>query len=133
MKLILPKNVKRIITRLNEAGFLAYAVGGCVRDSILNRKPKDWDITTNALPAEVKSIFKKTIDTGIKHGTVTVMLDGEGYEVTTFRIDGKYEDGRHPENVSFTRNFADDLLRRDFTINAMAYNDEEGIVDLFDG
>lgn len=133
MKITMPEKVKFIIEQLNNAGFEAYAVGGCVRDSILGRAPKDWDVTTSANPEEVKAIFRRTIDTGIEHGTVTVMLDKEGFEVTTYRIDGKYEDNRHPSEVTFARNLQDDLLRRDFTINAMAYNDTEGIVDLFGG
>ena len=101
MYIKLPENVKSIIEVLYSNGYEAYAVGGCVRDSVLGKKPKDWDITTSAFPQEVKSLFKKTIDTGIKHGTVTVMIKGEGYEVTTYRIDGVYKDGRHPENVTF--------------------------------
>ena len=133
MKIKLPNPVQFIIGTLEEAGFEAYAVGGCVRDSLLNRTPDDWDITTNALPDEVKSLFPRTIDTGIQHGTVTVMVQGEGFEVTTYRIDGEYEDGRHPKEVSFTRNLEEDLKRRDFTINAMAYNDRAGIVDIFHG
>lgn len=133
VKIEMPDKVKFVIRLLAEAGFEAYAVGGCIRDSILGRIPKDWDITTNASPEEVKRIFKRTIDTGIEHGTVTVMLDREGFEVTTYRIDGKYEDNRHPSSVVFTRNLKDDLLRRDFTINAMAYNEKEGLVDLFGG
>ena len=100
----------------------AYAVGGCVRDSVLGRIPQDWDITTSAMPQETKTLFDKTFDTGIEHGTITVLLDHEGYEVTTYRIDGKYEDNRHPKEVTFTRSLKEDLLRRDFTINAMAYN-----------
>ena len=116
-----------------ENGYEAYAVGGCVRDSILGRTPGDWDITTSALPMQVKALFRRTIDTGIQHGTVTVMLGKNGYEVTTYRIDGKYEDSRHPKSVEFTSNLVEDLKRRDFTINAMAYNDEHGIVDAFDG
>lgn len=128
-----PDSVKFIITKLKENGYDAYAVGGCVRDSILGREPKDWDITTDAKPLEVKKIFKKTIDTGIQHGTVTVMIDHVGYEVTTYRIDGEYEDSRHPKEVVFTSNLKKDLERRDFTINAMAYNDYSGIVDEFDG
>ena len=116
-----------------ENGYEAYAVGGCVRDSILGRTPGDWDITTSALPMQVKALFRRTIDTGIQHGTVTVMLGKNGYEVTTYRIDGKYEDSRHPKSVEFTSNLVEDLKRRDFTINAMAYNDEHGIVDVFDG
>ena len=133
MKILLPEKVNFIISVLEKAGYEAYAVGGCVRDSLLGRAPKDWDITTNALPEEVKGLFRRTLDTGLQHGTVTVMLDGEGFEVTTYRIDGKYEDGRHPDSVSFTRELSEDLLRRDFTINAMAYNETKGIVDIFDG
>lgn len=133
MKMILPKNVSYIINKLEEAGYEAYAVGGCVRDTMLNRIPEDWDITTSAKPLEIKKIFKKTIDTGIQHGTVTVMLDHVGYEVTTYRIDGEYEDSRHPKSVEFTSNLKLDLERRDFTINAMAYNDTSGLVDEFDG
>lgn len=129
----LPKDVKHIIGVLMENGYEAYAVGGCVRDSILGREPGDWDITTSALPMQVKELFRRTVDTGIQHGTVTVMLGRNGYEVTTYRIDGKYEDSRHPESVEFTPKLEEDLKRRDFTINAMAYNDEHGIVDIFDG
>lgn len=129
----LPEKVKQIINTITEAGFEAYAVGGCVRDSILGREPDDWDITTSAKPEQVKALFRRTIDTGIQHGTVTVMLDKEGFEVTTYRIDGKYEDSRHPKEVTFTPNLQEDLKRRDFTINAMAYNEQTGIVDLFGG
>lgn len=133
MKMKLPENVNRIIHRLQKEGYDAYAVGGCVRDTLLGRRPKDWDITTSARPEAVKSLFSHTIDTGIQHGTVTVMLDHVGYEVTTYRIDGEYEDSRHPKEVIFTRNLVEDLKRRDFTINAMAYNDESGLVDVFEG
>ena len=133
MHIDLPQNVNFIIDRLYEHGFEAYAVGGCVRDSLLGRKPQDWDITTSAKPDQVKTIFNHTIDTGIQHGTVTVMLDHVGYEVTTYRIDGEYEDARHPKEVTFTSNLKLDLERRDFTINAMAYNHKSGIVDEFDG
>ncbi len=133
MKMILPKNVSYIISKLEQAGFEAYAVGGCVRDTLLDRKPQDWDITTSAKPLQIKELFKKTIDTGIQHGTVTVMLDHVGYEVTTYRIDGEYEDNRHPKKVEFTDNLKLDLERRDFTINAMAYNDNRGLVDEFWG
>jgi tRNA nucleotidyltransferase (CCA-adding enzyme) len=129
----MPPAAARIITRLQEAGHEAYIVGGCVRDCILGREPGDWDITTSALPHEVKTLFRRTIDTGIQHGTVTVMKDHIGYEVTTYRIDGEYEDARHPKEVSFTSNLVEDLKRRDFTINAMAYNDRAGLVDEFDG
>lgn len=128
-----PKNVKLIIDMLEKNGYEAYAVGGCVRDAVIGREPNDWDITTSALPGDVKRIFRKTIDTGIKHGTITVMMEKNGYEITTYRIDGEYEDGRHPKNVEFTSNLIEDLKRRDFTINAMAYNDRNGIVDEFDG
>lgn len=160
--MILPENVKYIIGKLNAAGFEAYSVGGCVRDSLIGRIPGDWDITTSALPAEIKNVFRHTVDTGIEHGTVTVLIypdtlqkegfvsgdreqpgtaaaekrpDGkpETYEVTTYRIDGAYKDGRHPEQVTFTSSLREDLRRRDFTINAMAYNDGTGLVDLFDG
>ncbi len=133
MKIVLPENVKNIIEELNKAGYEAYAVGGCVRDSILGRIPNDWDITTNAKPLDVKSIFRRTVDTGLKHGTVTVLIGKEPYEVTTYRIDGEYEDSRHPKEVSFTSDLKEDLLRRDFTINAMAYNDTDGLVDIFGG
>ena len=129
----LPEDVKIIINTLNQHGYEAYAVGGCVRDSVLGREPGDWDITTSAMPEDTKLIFPKTFDTGIEHGTVTVLINGTGYEVTTYRIDGKYEDSRHPSEVVFTRNLREDLLRRDFTINAMAYNEQNGLVDIFGG
>lgn len=131
--IILPEAVAYMIHTIEAAGYEAYAVGGCVRDSVLGRIPNDWDITTSALPSEIKTIFRHTIDTGIQHGTVTVIIDHTGYEVTTYRIDGVYEDSRHPKEVSFTSNLVEDLRRRDFTINAMAYNDREGIIDVFDG
>ena len=133
MQIQLPQKVKYIISQLEAAGFEAYAVGGCVRDSLLGREPDDWDVTTSAKPLQVKEVFRHTIDTGIQHGTVTVMLDHEGFEVTTYRIDGEYEDSRHPKEVIFTANLVEDLKRRDFTINAMAYNDRSGIVDAFGG
>jgi tRNA nucleotidyltransferase (CCA-adding enzyme) len=133
MKIQLPQKVDYIINQLMKYGFEAYAVGGCVRDSILGKEPEDWDITTSAKPEEVKKIFRRTIDTGILHGTVTVMLEKEGYEVTTYRIDGEYEDNRHPKEVAFTANLTEDLKRRDFTINAMAYNVQDGLVDIFGG
>lgn len=133
MRIELPENVKRIISKIEEYGYEAYAVGGCVRDSILGRVPNDWDITTSAEPKVIKGMFKKTFDTGIKHGTVSVLIGKDIYEVTTFRIDGEYEDSRHPKEVTFTRNLKEDLLRRDFTINAMAYNDRVGLVDLYGG
>ena len=129
----LPKNVKKIISVLENAGYEAYAVGGCVRDAILGRIPQDWDVTTSATPEQVKSHFSHTVDTGIAHGTVTVLLGGTGYEVTTYRIDGSYEDCRHPKEVTFTKSLSEDLKRRDFTINAMAYNEKEGLADPFGG
>ena len=126
----IPEKAKYIIETIQSAGFEAYVVGGCVRDSILGRCPEDWDITTSARPEQVKALFRRTIDTGIQHGTVTVMLDKEGFEVTTYRVDGKYEDSRHPREVTFTPNLEEDLKRRDFTINAMAYNETEGLIDI---
>lgn len=129
----LPANVTKIIETIEYNGYDAYAVGGCVRDTLLGKTPDDWDITTSALPSQIKQFFRKTIDTGIVHGTVTVMLDHTGYEVTTYRIDGEYEDGRHPKSVEFASRLTDDLMRRDFTINAMAYNNKIGLVDEFDG
>ncbi len=133
LKIEIPEKAKYIIKTIMDAGFEAYVVGGCVRDSILGRKPEDWDITTSAKPEQVKALFRRTIDTGIQHGTVTVMLESEGFEVTTYRIDGKYEDSRHPKEVIFTPSLEEDLKRRDFTINAMAYNDNVGLVDIFGG
>lgn len=131
----MPKPVSAAIDMLESAGFEAYIVGGCVRDAILHRNPSDWDITTNAVPSETEQVFKgyRVIETGIKHGTVTVIVDNMSLEITTYRTDGEYIDNRHPENVSFTRNLADDLCRRDFTVNAMAYNDKTGFVDKFGG
>ena len=129
----LPNAVQYIIDTIEQAGFEAYAVGGCVRDSILGRTPDDWDITTSAKPEDIKRIFRHTVDTGIQHGTVTVLIKKECYEVTTYRIDGEYEDSRHPKEVSFTSLLSEDLKRRDFTINAMAYNEARGLVDLFGG
>lgn len=133
MKIQLPEKVKFIIDTITAAGYEAYAVGGCIRDSILGREPNDWDITTSAKPEQVKALFRRTIDTGIAHGTVTIMLEKEGFEVTTYRIDGEYEDSRHPKEVTFTSNLIEDLKRRDFTINAFAYNETTGLVDAFEG
>lgn len=133
MHIKLPEKVKYIISRLEKNGYEAYAVGGCVRDSILDRVPEDWDITTSAKPEEVKKLFQATIDTGLQHGTVTVVIEKEGYEVTTFRLDGDYSDGRHPDRVAFTSSLTEDLKRRDFTINAMAYSENTGLIDRFDG
>lgn len=135
MTMDMPKNVDTAINLLQSAGFEAYAVGGCVRDSLLGKTPNDWDITTSAKPEDMKSVFAEfhCIDTGIKHGTVTVVIDGEPLEITTFRLDGEYEDNRHPKSVTFTSNLGADLGRRDFTVNAMAYSKMTGTVDLFGG
>lgn len=133
MKIELPKKVQMIIQNLQLHGYEAYAVGGCVRDSILARRPEDWDITTSAKPEEIKKLFRRTVDTGIEHGTVTVLIGKDSFEVTTYRIDGVYEDSRHPKEVIFTNQLEEDLRRRDFTINAMAYNDEVRLVDAFGG
>lgn len=133
MKIELPKKVQMIIQNLQLHGYEAYAVGGCVRDSILARRPEDWDITTSAKPEEIKKLFRRTVDTGIEHGTVTVLIGKDSFEVTTYRIDGVYEDSRHPKEVIFTNQLEEDLRRRDFTINAMAYNDEVRLVDVFGG
>lgn len=132
-KIALPEKVNEIILTLQGHGYDAYAVGGCVRDSLLGRKPEDWDITTSAKPEQVKALFSRTFDTGIQHGTITVLLGKEGFEVTTYRIDGEYEDSRHPKKVTFTACLQEDLLRRDFTINAMAYNNSKGLIDVFGG
>lgn len=137
VKIDIPKYPKLILDTLHKNGYEAYIVGGCVRDALLGVIPSDYDITTNATPFEIKKCFKRTIDTGIKHGTVTVVFYEDNkpftYEVTTYRIDGEYEDSRHPKEVSFVTNLKLDLLRRDFTVNAMAYNEEEGLVDEFGG
>ena len=133
LKIRIPEQVNTILEKLHESGHEAYVVGGCVRDALLGREPNDWDITTSALPHMVKEIFPRTIDTGLKHGTVTVLIGREAYEVTTYRVDGVYEDGRHPKQVTFTPSLSEDLRRRDFTINAMAYDPDSGLVDLFGG
>lgn len=132
--LTLPKNVSYIISSLENAGFEAYAVGGAVRDGIMGIPQNDWDVTTNALPDEVKAVFtkNKVVETGIKHGTVTVLVDGEPFEITTYRVESQYSDHRHPDFVDFSRNLKDDLLRRDFTMNSIAYS-SSGLVDLFGG
>ena len=134
-EMILPKNVLYIISKLNSEGYRADVVGGCVRDHILGKEPGDYDITTSATPDEMKSVFSdlRTVETGIKHGTLTVVIDSVPYEVTTYRLDGEYTDNRHPDKVSFTRHLADDLSRRDFTVNAMCYNPMDGFTDLFSG
>lgn len=133
MVINMPAGAEEIINCINKAGFEAFIVGGCVRDCLLGRMPNDWDITTSAKPEQVKALFRRTIDTGIQHGTVTILIGDEQYEVTTYRIDGDYSDGRHPDDVTYTSLLSDDLRRRDFTINAMAYHPSTGLVDLFGG
>lgn len=134
-KIDMPPNANVIIHALQDAGYKAYIVGGCVRDSVINRFPHDWDICTSARPKQILEVFKgyRVIETGLQHGTVTVVIDGEQYECTSFRIDGVYSDNRRPDSVTFIDDLTEDLRRRDFTINAMAYNDEEGLIDPFDG
>ncbi|WP_040215125.1 CCA tRNA nucleotidyltransferase [Clostridium polynesiense] len=129
----LPHKVDFIINELYRNGFEAFAVGGCVRDSLLSRTPGDWDIATNALPDDIIDVFNKTIPTGMKHGTITVLIEKEPFEVTTYRVDGEYKDNRRPEKVEFVSSIQEDLSRRDFTINAMAYNYREGLIDHFNG
>lgn len=133
--MFLPEKVKKIISMLEDSGFEAFAVGGCVRDSLLGKIPTDYDITTSALPEETKKVFENehVIETGIKHGTVTVLMEAEPFEITTFRIDKNYLDNRRPEKVLFTRSLEKDLERRDFTVNAMAYSEKTGLVDVFGG
>ena len=135
MEINVPKSVEWIINRLEENGYEAYAVGGCVRDSVMGKEPHDWDICTSALPDETLSCLgmENIIENGIKHGTVTVRVDGENYEITTFRTDGEYTDNRHPESVTFVRDLREDLSRRDFTVNALAYNKQRGLQDYFEG
>jgi tRNA nucleotidyltransferase (CCA-adding enzyme) len=131
----IPNDVESIISALENAGFEAYTVGGCVRDSLLGREPKDWDVCTDATPGQVKAVFanERIIETGLKHGSVTLLIGDTPYEVTTFRVDGQYSDNRHPDSVAFVANIKEDLARRDFTCNAIAYNPKTGVVDLFDG
>ncbi len=133
VKISIPESARKVLGRLHECGYEAYVVGGCVRDSVIGLIPDDWDITTSATPEQVSAVFRRTIDTGIEHGTVTVRMDGESLEVTTYRIDGDYADHRHPDQVCFTTDLEEDLKRRDFTINAMAYSDRDGLIDLFGG
>lgn len=133
IKINIPEDVHIIINTLNLAGHEAYIVGGCVRDTLMGREPKDWDINTSAKPEEVKKLFPKTYDTGLQHGTVSVRMGKETYEITTYRIDGGYSDFRRPDQVTFTSNLKEDLLRRDFTINAMAYHPKQGIIDYYGG
>ncbi len=129
----IPQKIDLVLNTLTQNGYEAYIVGGCVRDSLLGLTPSDYDVTTSAEPYEISRLFEKTIPTGIKHGTVTVLIKGEPIEVTTFRTEGKYTDSRHPESVSFVTNLSEDLSRRDFTVNAMAFNEKTGLVDLFGG
>lgn len=133
IKISIPQAAREILVTLHQAGYEAYIVGGCVRDALLLREPDDWDITTNASPVKIKQLFSHTVDTGLQHGTVTVLKDKVGYEVTTYRVDGEYKDHRRPDKVTFTSDLKEDMLRRDFTINAMAYNEEEGLIDHFHG
>ncbi len=135
MQIRLPESVKPLMGRLEAAGFEVFCVGGCVRDSLLGRKPDDWDLTTSALPQQMETVFAgwRVLATGRRHGTITVVSDSQPVEITTFRVDGGYRDGRHPEQVTFTPHLADDLARRDFTVNALAYSPHTGIVDRFDG
>ena len=129
MRIQIPEKVNYVLRTLREHGHEAFVVGGCVRDSLLNKTPADWDVATSAMPPEVKACFPHTADTGIQHGTVSVIVEHEPVEVTTYRVDGTYSDGRHPDTVRFTRSLEEDLARRDFTINAMAYNEETGLQD----
>lgn len=135
MEFVLPKPIQRAMSVMQENGFQCYIVGGCVRDFLMGKEPHDFDITTNALPEETKKCFSgfRVIETGIQHGTVTVLIDKEPIEITTYRIDGKYLDNRHPESVEFTADLKEDLSRRDFTVNALAYNGKDEICDLFSG
>ena len=135
LKIEIPSGANEIIHTLQNNGYEAFLVGGCVRDSILGRPIHDYDITTSATPDEMMKVFKdkRIIETGLQHGTITIVINGEGYECTTYRIDGNYSDSRRPDSVTFTQNLKEDLKRRDFTINAMAYNDEVGLVDPFNG
>ncbi len=131
----LPKQINDIITKLNAAGFEAYVIGGAIRDMLMGKEPHDYDLATSALPDDVVRIFSEytVIPTGISHGTVTVIRDGFSVEVTSFRTDGHYKDNRHPESISFTSSLKEDVKRRDFTINAIAYNEKEGVIDHFNG
>ncbi len=133
MNIAIPDYVKKVINTLNKNGFEAYVVGGAVRDAMLGQNPDDWDVTTNAVASQIKLCFDRHFDTGIKHGTITVLTDKKSVEVTTYRIDGDYKDNRRPETVNFTTDIKEDLKRRDFTVNAMAYNDVAGLVDLYGG
>ena len=133
--MVLPENISRALDMLESAGHEAWVVGGCVRDSLMGIIPHDYDITTSALPAETEQVFAgyRLIETGLKHGTVTVLADGSPIEITTYRVDGEYRDSRRPERVTFTRNIRDDVSRRDFTMNGIAYNPKQGYFDEFGG
>ena len=135
MKLILPEKAIFIIDRLRGEGYSCYAVGGCVRDALRGAEPHDWDFTTSALPEDIERCFSdfETVTMGKRYGTIGVVIDGTVYEITTFRLDGLYSDSRHPDAVTFSDSLSDDLARRDLTVNAMAYNDDEGLIDLYDG
>lgn len=132
-KIVLPEDVKYILNTLKKNNYEGYIVGGSVRDSIMGLQPMDYDITSNALPQDIIGLFKKTFETGIEHGTITVVLNNINYEITTYRVDGEYENNRKPKDVTFTSNLYDDIRRRDFTINAICYNPDDGIVDYFNG
>ena len=129
----IPEKIKFVLRTLTQNGYEAYIVGGCVRDSLLGITPSDYDVTTSAKPEEILGLFDKTVPTGLKHGTVTVIIENEPIEVTTFRTEGEYKDFRHPQNVEFVTDLREDLSRRDFTVNAVAYNETVGLVDLFGG
>ena len=131
----LPEKVEHILNKLNDSGYEAYVVGGCIRDVLMNKIPNDWDVCTSALPQQIIEVFcdYQIIPTGLKHGTVTIVIDRECFEVTTFRVDGEYENNRHPKDVLYTKSLHQDLMRRDFTINALAYNPQKGIIDVTGG
>ena len=135
MNITLPSAIEYVLSTLENNGYECFIVGGCVRDFLMGKTPHDYDVTTSATPEQIKECFKchKVIETGIKHGTITVVINGENIEITTYRIDGDYKDNRHPEQVRFSKNINDDVKRRDFTINSIAYNPRSGFVDLFNG
>ena len=134
-KILIPQYVKAAISLLEKEGFECFIVGGCVRDALMGKEPSDFDLTTSATPDEMLSVFRdlRVIKTGLKHGTLTVVSEGHNLEITTYRTDGEYADNRHPSSVAFSRNIADDLSRRDFTVNTLAYSDTYGLVDLYGG
>ena len=135
LQIKLPQEVKNLLENLNSNNFEAFVVGGCVRDSLLGITPHDWDICTSATPQEIKECFAgfTIFDFGMKHGTISVLIGENIYEITTYRIDGEYLNNRHPENVTFAKDIINDLSRRDFTVNAIAYNEDRGVVDPFNG